>query len=98
MAVCSLTIIPIGTKTASVSKFVAETVDIIKKHNLRFTLSANATIIEAELKKILDIIPEIRDSVYRQGANRVVINLSIDERNDKNLTINDKIKSVEEKL
>ena len=56
------------------------------------------TAIEGELEEILKLIPKVRDAIYSEGLNRVVMNIYIDERNDKQLTLKGKMESLENKL
>jgi uncharacterized protein (TIGR00106 family) len=95
MIIAEITVIPIGTKTPSVSKYVAKAVDALKKLELKPELTAMGTIFEAEdISVILKAFEAVHGSVFEQGAERVVTTLRIDERRDKEGSIKQKIGSV----
>ncbi|MCW3130505.1 MAG: MTH1187 family thiamine-binding protein [Methanophagales archaeon] len=95
MIIAEITVIPIGTKTASVSKYVAKAVDALKKLGLKPELTAMGTIFEAEeISVILKAFEAVHESVFEQGAERVVTTLRIDERRDKEGSIKQKVRSV----
>ncbi|MCK4476678.1 MAG: MTH1187 family thiamine-binding protein [Methanophagales archaeon] len=95
MIIAEITVIPIGTKTPSVSKYVAKAVDELKKLGLKTELTAMGTIFEAEdISVILKAFESVHESVFEQGAIRVVTTLKIDERRDKEGSIKQKVRSV----
>lgn len=95
MIIAEITVVPIGTKTPSVSKYVIKALDELKKQGLKPELTAMGTIIEAEnISSILKAFEVVHESVFEQGAVRVVTTLKIDERRDKEGTIKQKIHSV----
>jgi uncharacterized protein (TIGR00106 family) len=98
MAVMEISVIPIGTKTASISEFVAEAIRIIEDSGLKYELGAMGTVVEGELDQLLKLIGEIHRSVLNSGAPRVVTTIKIDERKDKPLSLEGKVKSVRQKL
>ena len=99
MAVAELTLIPIGTKTTSVSKYIAGALDSIGEiEGLTYDLNAMGTIIaHKDLKVLYDVIRRMQESVFENGADRVYSVVKIDDRRDKNYTFKDKITSVNEK-
>ena len=99
MAVAELTLIPIGTKTTSVSKYIAGALDSIGEiEGLTCELNAmGTTIAHKDLKVLYDVIRRMQESVFENGADRVYSVVKIDDRHDKNYTFKDKITSVNEK-
>ncbi len=54
MAMLELSIVPVGTKTTSVSKYVARAVRILRdEKDIKYSLTAMGTIIEGDLDRIL---------------------------------------------
>lgn len=98
MAVVQFSVIPIGTKDTSLSKYVAEAEKIIRNSGIKSQLTPMATILEGDLDKIMELIIKVHNEVFKQGALRVVTKVEIDDRRDKDLTMGGKIRSVEEKL
>ena len=97
MAVAQLTLIPVGTG-ASISKYVAGAVKIVAESGLKYELSAMTTIVEGDMDSILALTKKVHESAFERGAVRVLTSLSVDERRDKDLTIEGKKAAVREKL
>jgi len=98
MAVVFLTITPIGTGTPSVSKYVAGVEKILRASGLKNQLTAMGTIIEGDLDAVLKVIRQMHEHPFHQGAVRVSTLIKIDDRRDKEHSIEGKMRSVEEKL
>lgn len=97
MAVAQITVVPVGTG-AGISKYVAGAVKIIAASGLKYELSAMTTIVEGDVDSILALMKKVHESCFDEGAVRVLTTLSVDERRDKDLTIDGKKAAVKEKL
>ena len=93
MPIVDISVVPIGTETASVSKFVREAVSVIKKSGLKFQVSSMGTAIEGDLDKVFKTIREIHQICFAKGAKRLLTTIKIDDRKDKKQTMEDKIKA-----
>ena len=99
MAIIDISVVPVGTGKTSVSEYVAGAVKLLKEEpGIRYELTAMNTIIEGDLGKLLDLARRMHNSAFDAGAKRVVTTIRIDERRDKPLTMEGKIKAVKEKL
>ena len=99
MAMIDISVVPVGTGTPSVSAYVAGAVKILQKEpGIKYELTAMNTIIEGDLEKLLALAQKMHRSVFDAGAKRVVTTIRIDERRDKPLTIEGKVKAVKDKL
>lgn len=99
MAVVEVAVIPMGTKTPSVSKYVARALEVLEKEkDIKYELTSTGTIIEGDLEKILSLARKMHESVFGEEVLRVVTIIRIDDRRDKPLSTEGKLKSVEEKL
>ncbi len=99
MAMIDISVVPVGTQSPSVSKYVAGAVKILQNEpGIKYELTAMNTIIEGDLDKLLMLARRMHRSAFDAGAKRVVTTLRIDERRDKPLTIEGKVKAVKEKL
>lgn len=98
MAVMEIVVIPLGTGTPSVSSYVADCVKVLKEMGLKFQVTAMGTIVEGSLDELLEAVKRMHKVPFERGAPRVVTSVRIDERSDKELHIEEKVKSVEEKL
>jgi uncharacterized protein (TIGR00106 family) len=98
MAVMEISVVPLGTRTPSISDYVSEAVKILEKEGLEYQLTAMGTIVEADLERLFDLALRMHKAVLDKGAVRVVTSIRIDDRLDKPLSMQGKIKSVQEKL
>lgn len=56
------------------------------------------TVIEADADRALAAIRKMQESVFDKGCDRVYTVIKMDDRRDKKATMEQKIKSVEDKL
>ncbi|WP_246945929.1 MTH1187 family thiamine-binding protein [Bacillus pinisoli] len=102
MAIVDVTVIPIGTETPSVSKYVAEIQHILSKYEkeglISYQLTPMNTLIEGELSVLFEVIQAIHESPFENGIKRVATNIRIDDRRDKKVKMNDKLESVKKQV
>ncbi len=98
MAVAEIIITPLGTASPSLSKYVAKVHKVLERYKVKYQLTPMSTIIEADTDTIFKIAKEMHEVLFEEGIQRVVTNLRIDERRDKELTMEGKVKAVMEKL
>ncbi|HEY3446099.1 MAG TPA: MTH1187 family thiamine-binding protein [Myxococcales bacterium] len=98
MAVVFVTIAPLGTATPSLSKYVAGVQKVLRASGLTHQMTAMGTIIEGDLDRILQVVREMHEHPFAEGAVRVSTLIKIDDRRDKEHTIEGKMRSVQEKL
>ncbi len=97
--VAELTIVPLGTQTPSLSSYVADVEAALREVvGLNVMLTPMATVLEGELDLILQAVREVHELPFLAGALRVSTRLSIDDRRDKEITMQGKMAAVEEKL
>ena len=94
MAVVQVSVVPIGTGSPSVSRDVARCVDILEESGLLFELNPMATVVEGELRAILETVVRMHEATFDGGAARVLTTVTIDDRRDKPLTMSGKIEAV----
>ena len=97
MAVVEVSILPLGTGTPSMSRYVADVLKVLKESNLKYELTAMGTIIEGDLDEVLKWVKKMHEVSFKEGVKRVITTIEIDDRRDKELTIKGKIKAVEDK-
>lgn len=92
--IASLSIFPIGQGT-SLGRFVKQGVKIIEDSGLPYEVAAMATNIETpDLDALFKLIKDIHAAQVAEGAERVVIDLRVDDRRDKPATMETKRRSV----
>jgi len=90
-------LIPIGVGV-SVSKYIAECEKILSEAGLKTQLHANGTNIEGEWEDVFAAIKRCHERVHEMGAPRISSTIRLGTRTDREQTLEDKIKSVQEKL
>lgn len=99
MAIVQLTIVPIGTETPSVSRYVAACHKVLDNYKeLKYELTPMSTCIEGDLDVILEAVRQMHEVPFENGAQRVSTSIKIDDRRDKAGTMDQKIKAVKDKL
>ena len=100
MPIMEISVVPLGTETASVSKHVASSIEVLKKEkHIKYKLTSMGTIVEADtVERLLGIANKMHNEVLHGRIKRVVTTIKIDDRKDKKLTMAKKIKSVRKKL
>lgn len=95
MIISQLSIAPVG-EGVSLSKYVKIALNVLKKNNVKFKTNDMATVIETEdLETLFRVIKEAHKAVIESGAKRVITELKIDDRRDKNVTIDSKLKTIQ---
>ncbi|WP_040949162.1 MTH1187 family thiamine-binding protein [Gorillibacterium massiliense] len=100
MAIAEVTIVPLGTATPSVSRYVAEVHKVLEQAEeaVKFQMTPMSTIIEGDLNDILAVIRRMHEVPFTKGAERVSTSIRIDDRRDIAGSMEQKIRSVQEKL
>lgn len=98
MAIVDVTIIPIGTETPSVSKYVASVQKVLRRSQeegkIRFQLTPMNTIIEGELPDLFKVIQEMHEVPFSEGIQRVATTIRIDDRRDVKRSMEYKVERV----
>lgn len=96
-----ISIIPFSPKNdVSMSTEVAAAFDSIRKiQGVKATLTALGTQLEADtMEQVIAAVKAAHEATRREGALRIISSIRIDERLDKEQTLEDKVQSVEKKL
>ncbi|WP_462268873.1 MTH1187 family thiamine-binding protein [Desulfobacter sp.] len=92
-----LCVVPIGVGL-SVSKYVAVCHEIITAAGLKSNLHAYGTNIEGEWDTVFKAVKDCHEKIHDMGAPRITTTIKLGTRTDRNQGMEDKIKSVKEKL
>lgn len=99
MAIAEVSVVPLGTKTPSVSQYVARAIKILEQEkDIGYELTPMGTIIEGDLDRILAVVRKMHETVFDEDIARVVTTIKIDDRRDKPQTMKGKLDSVRKKL
>lgn len=93
--VAEVSVVPLGTGSAGVSEYVADCIGILEdSKEVVYRMTPMGTIVEGTLSEVLKVTQKMHDAPFRKGAQRVITTLKIDDRTDKELTMEGKLKSV----
>lgn len=95
--IVDFTIVPIGVGV-SLSSYVAACEKILSAAGLKIALHANGTNIEGEWDAVFSAIKRCHEELHRMGAPRIFTVIKMGTRTDKAQGMEDKIRSVQEKL
>jgi len=99
MAIAEVSIVPVGTKTPSVSRYVARAVKVLREEkDVKYEITSMGTIIEGDLEKILMIARKMHEETFGEGVSRVITTIKIDERRDKASSMSKKVDSLMREL
>ncbi|MBM3324258.1 MAG: MTH1187 family thiamine-binding protein [Calditrichaeota bacterium] len=98
MAIVAISVAPLGEGT-SISKYVAAAERVLREDGrVKFRLDPMFTTIQGNLDICLEVAQKMHEAVFAAGAQRVSTVIKIDDRRDKPVDMDDKIRSVEEEL
>lgn len=98
MALMEISVVPIGTPTPSIGDYIAEVVRMLEQEGAKFKLTDMGTIIEGDVEEILALARKLHETPFTRGIQRVITTIEIDDRRDKKVNIEDKVKSVMARL
>jgi uncharacterized protein (TIGR00106 family) len=93
MILAQVSISPLGSEV-SVGKYVRKIITILEKEPVTCYTNAMATVIEAETtEQIFSAVKKAHDALINEpGVKRVITELKIDHRTDRNATFESKVK------
>jgi uncharacterized protein (TIGR00106 family) len=99
MAIAEISVVPLGTKTPSVSQYVARAVKVLEhEKDIKYEMTAMGTIIEGDLDRILAVAKKMHEGTFGEGVARVLTTIKIDDRRDKAQGMKQKLDSLRTKL
>jgi len=94
MILAQLSVYPIGEGT-SLSRFVKKGVKVIKDSGFRYEIGGMSTAIEVpDLDSLFLLVKKVHRAHLEEGAKRIAIDLKVDDRRDKDATLEGKRSSV----
>ncbi len=93
VAIAELGIIPIGTKSTSLSGYIVACLKLLEDSGLAYEVHGMGTIIEGDLKDLLEVMLKMHEVPFEAGALRVVTTIKIDDRRDKEASAKSKVKA-----
>ena len=95
--IVDVSIVPLGVGL-SLSRYVAACERVFTEANLKTRLHAYGTNVEGEWDAVFTALKRCHEVLHDMGVPRVSTNLRCGTRTDREQTMSDKVRSVEEKL
>jgi uncharacterized protein (TIGR00106 family) len=92
-----LCVVPIGVGV-SLSPYIAACEKVLNEAGLKISLHSSGTNIEGEWDAVFAAVKRCHEVVHEMGAPRIATTIKLDSRTDRNQTMEDKVRSVQEKL
>ena len=88
--IAQLSVYPVGEGT-SLGRFVKKGVAVIEKSGYNHEVGGMSTTIETpDLNALFELIKQVHQAHVEEGAQRIIIDLKVDDRRDKTATIKSK--------
>jgi len=92
--IAQLSVYPIGEGT-SLSRFVKKGIQVINDSGYTYEIGGMSTAIEVpDLDALFFLVKKVHQAHVEEGGQRIVIDLKVDDRRDKDATIGSKRKAV----
>ena len=93
--VVDIAVEPIGTSSTSISRYVRKVIEILQSEGLKVYPAPSMTSFELDdLTRLGFILKRIDDELEKEGVKRIVTILKIDDRRDKETSIDHKLEVV----
>lgn len=94
MIVAEITITPIGVGT-SMSGYIKAALDALSEEGVKFEVNAMGTVVETEdIGTLFRVVERVHEAVFKEGAERAVTMVKIDDRRDKGISIKSKVNAL----
>jgi uncharacterized protein (TIGR00106 family) len=99
MATADITVLPVGREGASVGDVLAEVHRRLgAQDRVKFEMHAMGTSLEGSVDDIFKLAAELHAVPFESGIPRVYTVLKVDQRNDREQTLEEKVSAVEDRL
>ena len=95
--VADLCVVPLGVGL-SLGRYIAECERVLNRAGLKIRLHAYGTNIEGEWDEVVAAIKECHEALHAMGVPRISSSIRLGTRTDREQTMEDKIRSVEQSL
>jgi uncharacterized protein (TIGR00106 family) len=92
-----LCIVPLGVGV-SLSPYIAACQKVLQEAGVKSVLHSYGTNIEGEWDEVFAAVKSCHETVHAMGAPRITTTIKLGTRTDRNQTIEEKVRSVQEKL
>lgn len=94
MLLAQLSVYPVG-EGVSLGRFVKKSIKIIEESGYAYQVGALSTAVEVpDLDSLFELVKKLHQVQLAEGAKRILIEMKVDDRKDKDATLQSKIESV----
>jgi uncharacterized protein (TIGR00106 family) len=98
MPLLEISIVPVGTDSPSFSTQVTDEVRVIEEKDLKYEVTPTSTILEGDIDDLWEVAKKMHQKALGVGPERIVTNINIDHRTDKQMDMDQQIEKVEKHL
>jgi uncharacterized protein (TIGR00106 family) len=98
MPVLEISVVPVGTEETSMSDYVAQACKILDEKQIKYQITPTATVIEGDLKELMEIAERMHLAPFNMGVERVITNITLDDRHDQPMDMEEQVQTVGEKI
>lgn len=98
MAMMEISVVPLGTGSTSLSHYVAEVVRVLEQAGVEYEIGPMSTVVVGDVERLLALARKMHERPFEMGVQRVATTIRIDDRRDRPLSIQGKVRAVREKL
>lgn len=93
--IAAMSVYPIGQEGTSLSRFVKKGVAVVQESGYKYEIGPMSTAVEVpDLDSLFELVKKVHAAHVEEGAERVVIDLKVDDRRDKKASMAQKKASV----
>ena len=98
MPLLEISIVPVGTDSPSFSSQVIDEVRVIEEKNIKYEVTPTSTVLEGEIDDLWEAAKEMHQKALEMGPERIVTNIKVDHRTDKQMDMDKQVDKVEKQL
>lgn len=91
MPIVEVSIVPIGTGSTGVSRYVQAAVDVIKASGLAYEVTPMGTCLQGDWDSVFATIKAMHEALAAMGCARLVTTIKVDDRRDKDQPMRTKV-------
>lgn len=95
--ILDLCVVPLGVGV-SLGKYIAACEKVLQKTGLKTQLHAYGTNIEGEWDQVMEAVKQCHQALHEMGVPRISSSIRLGTRVDRDQTMEDKVRSVQERL
>lgn len=98
MALLEISVVPVGTDSPSISSYIAQACKEAQRNGIKYDVTATSTVMEGDLRALVDVARQMHEAAFHGGSQRVITNISIDERRDRNQSMEAAVNAVQAEI